>query len=113
MTPSTKRHLVTRSLTVTEMVCPECEEIITEGLGALSGVQEVKACFGDNQVTVTYDLFETHFGEVEHFLTEISYPPADGFIQRKKRDWIRYTEKNELDNLNHKAPCCSKPPTGA
>ena len=34
-------HLVTHSIKVTEMVCPECERIIAEALTVLDGVVNV------------------------------------------------------------------------
>ncbi|OSM04133.1 hypothetical protein MAIT1_03593 [Magnetofaba australis IT-1] len=95
------------------MVCPECENIIAEGLSALDGVSTVKAQWEKGLVEISYDLNQTRFEEVEALLSEIGYPPDDGFIARKKRDWTRFTEQNEVDNLKHVGHCCSKPPVGA
>ena len=38
------------------------------------------------RVVVTYGLHQTRIQEVEELLTEIDYPPDDGFMSRKKRD---------------------------
>ena len=106
-------HPVTRTLKVTEMVCRECGEIITDAILAMTGIQDVQPDWRKNKVTLTYDLRTVRIQEVEKLLTEIGYPPDPGFFHRKKRDWIHFTEKNEVDNLRHVAHCCSKPPVGA
>jgi copper chaperone CopZ len=103
-------HQVTRTLKVTEMVCTECDNIIAEALSALNGVTHVQSDWRNNTVTVTYDLFRVKVQDVEKMFYEIGYPPDSGFFQRKKRDWLHFTEKNELDNLKYVGHCCSKPP---
>lgn len=106
-------HQVTRTLKVTEMVCPECDAIIAEALSALGGVSRVEADWNRNRVTVAYDLHRVRLQEVEKLLAEIGYPPDPGLFQRKKREWLHFTEQNEADNLKHVGHCCSKPPVGA
>ncbi|MBF0590079.1 MAG: heavy-metal-associated domain-containing protein [Magnetococcales bacterium] len=113
MTTDHQPHPVTHTLKVMEMVCPECDEIIEDAVSILDGVSEVNGDWRNNSVTVTYDLQQVRIQEVEKLLTEIGYPLDGGFLQRKKRDWIHFTEQNEIDNLNHVAHCCSKPPAGA
>lgn len=113
MTTSDQTHNVTRTLQVEEMVCVECDEIITEALSMLGGVVKVESKWQKGLVTITYDLQKTRIQEVERLLTEIGYPPQNGYFARKKRDWIHFTEKNELDNLKHVGHCCSKPPVGS
>ena len=105
-------HPVTRTLKVTEMVCVECEKIIAEALPALGGVSHVQSDWQSGEVTVTYDLYRLRIQEVEKLLSEIGYPPDAVFFQRKKRDWLHFTEKNEYDSLKHVGHCCSKPPVG-
>ena len=106
-------HPVTHRLKVEEMVCVECEEIIADGLTALNGVINVDSEWRKGAVIVTYDLHNTRIQDVEKLLSDIGYPPDRGFLSRKKRDWIHFTEKNEVDNLKHVGHCCSKPPVGA
>lgn len=101
---------VTHHLKVTRMVCLECEEIIVEGLAALDGVISVVANWQKNIVRVTYDIHKVQMGSVEKLLTEIGFPPDLGFFQRKKRDWMRFTDQNRMDSLNHQGACCSKAP---
>ncbi len=113
MTTTHKAHPVTRTLKTTGMACDGCEEIITEGLEALTGTGSVTADWRKNRVTVTYDLTRVRFQEVEKLLADIGYPPDDGFIQRKKRQWLHFTEQNQVDHLKHVPHCCSKPPVRA
>ncbi|MBF0445097.1 MAG: cation transporter [Magnetococcales bacterium] len=113
MATTQEAYLVTRTLKVEEMVCVECEEIIAEALTMLSGVTAVDSNWEKGQVTASYDLHKTHIQELEKLLSDIGYPPSKGFLARKMRDWIHYTEKNEVDNLKHVGHCCSKPPAGA
>ncbi len=113
MTTTHDTHPVTRTLKVTEMVCPECNAIIADALKALDGVQAVNPDWRKNVVAVTYDLHKVRVQEVEKLLAEIGYPPDPDFLHRKKRDWLHFTEQNEADNLKHVGHCCSKPPVGA
>lgn len=95
------------------MVCPECERIIDEAMTMLSGVQNVTSNWEKNTVVAIYDLNLTRFHELTELLADIGYAPDNGFFQRTKRDWIHFTEKNEVDNMKHVGHCCSKPPVGA
>ncbi|MEG3637633.1 heavy-metal-associated domain-containing protein [Magnetococcus sp. PR-3] len=113
MSTAHKTHPVTRRIRVFDMVCPECEKIIAEGLLVLDGVIEVESDWDKGEVCVTYDLFQVHVQDIEKLLIEIGYPLQDTFWAQTKQAWIHYTEKNEIDNLHHKAHCCSKPPAGA
>ena len=106
-------HTVTHTIKVTEMVCPECETIINVALSALPGVQKITSNWQKNTVTVTYDLTQVQFQDVEELLRDIGYGPNNGFIHRSKRNWIRFTEQNAVDNLHHVGHCCSKPPVNA
>ncbi|MBF0384137.1 MAG: cation transporter [Magnetococcales bacterium] len=106
-------HLVTRILKVSEMVCVECEKIIGEALTMLDGVSKVSSNWKKGLVMASYDLQKTRIQEVEKLLSDIGYPPSNGFIARKKLDWLHFIEKNEVDNLKHVGHCCSKPPVGA
>lgn len=92
-------HLVTRSLKVTEMICPECDDIIMDALSVLDGVENVSTDWRLNSVTLTYDLHRIHLEEVESVLTEIGFPPDPHFFERHKREWFHFTEQNERENL--------------
>lgn len=106
-------HLVTHSIKVTEMVCPECERIIAEALTVLDGVVNVTSNWRRNTARVNYDLNLTRFQDLEELLNDIGYAPDTRFFHSVKRGWIRFTEQNEIDNMKHVAHCCSKPPVGA
>lgn len=105
-----EQQLVTRTLKVSEMVCPECDAIIVEALSAMNGVLQVKADWRTNQVHVTYDFPMVRIQDVEKILTEIGYPPDSGILHGWKRGWLHFTEQNAIDHLKHVAPCCNKPP---
>nr|CRH06114.1 conserved protein of unknown function, containing HMA, heavy metal-associated domain [Candidatus Magnetococcus massalia] len=107
-----QKHYVTRTLKIQEMVCPNCEAIVEDGVRALDGVKDVAAQWEKGQVRVIYDLLQLRLQAVEKLLQEIGYPPNEGYWQRKKRAWFHFTEKNERDNLTHVPHCCSKPPAG-
>lgn len=113
METSDRSHLVTRTLKITEMVCSGCDEIITDAVATLAGVQAVKPNWRKSLLSVTYDLQKVRIQEVEKILTEIGYPPDSGFFHRTKRGWLHFTERNERDNLKHVGHCCSKPPATA
>jgi copper chaperone CopZ len=106
-------YTVSRNLWVAEMLSSECEKNISEALGTLDGVSKVVANWQKGLITVCYDLHKTHIQDVEKLLSDIGYPLADGFWAGKKRAWVYYKEKNEINNLKHIGHCCSKPPTGA
>ena len=106
-------HPVTRTLTVSGMVCEGCARIVVEGVEGLTGAGSVAADWRRNRVTVTYDLKRVRIQEVEKLLADIGYPPAQGFFQRQRRRLLHFAEQNERDNLKHVGHCCSKPPPGA
>jgi copper chaperone CopZ len=113
MTTTHEPHLVWRKLNIQEMVCVECEEIIADALSMLDGVSRVTSNWKKGLVTVEYDLHKTKIKEVEKLLSDIGYPLANGFFANRKRDWVHFTEENEINNLKHTGHCCSKPPVGA
>jgi copper chaperone CopZ len=112
MATQKEMHLVTRTVKIENIVSIDCEDIIADALTILEGVTNVAVNRAKGNVTVTYDLQKTQIQEVEKLLIEISYPASMDFLARKTREWLHYTEKNELDNLKHVGHCCSKPPKG-
>ncbi len=106
-------HPVTRTLQVSGMVCPECEKILADALPLQGGVESVQADWRKGTVTVRYDLHRCRLQDLEQVLTEVGYPLDKGFLARQKRHWMRFKEQNEVDHMNLKPHCCSKPPPGA
>ncbi|MBF0341958.1 MAG: heavy-metal-associated domain-containing protein [Magnetococcales bacterium] len=101
---------VTHNLQLSGMVCAECAEIIAEGLAGLDGVGRVTTDWIRSRVTVTYDPRRVRIDALEKLLTEIGFPPAPGFFQRRKRDWIRFVDQNTVDGFAHRGACCNRPP---
>nr|VFK47194.1 MAG: Copper chaperone CopZ [Candidatus Kentron sp. TC] len=103
-------HPIQRTIQVSGMSREECEEAIRRNLGASSGIVEVDADRRAGRVKITYDLGATQLGTVEEKLTELGYPPDNGFWARGRRAWIYFTEQNRRDNLMRQGNCCGKPP---
>jgi copper chaperone CopZ len=108
-----KPYYVSRKLKVDEMVCIECEKIISDALSMLDGVKSVDSKWKNGLVIVVYDLHKANIQDVEKLLSDIGYQPDNNLLSRINRDWIRFIEKSERDNLTHVGHCCSKPPIGA
>lgn len=104
-----KQHPVTRTLKVTGLDAA-AEEVVVAGMSALPGMLSVAVERPEGRLTVIYDLYRLRLAAVEAGLEELGHPPDSSFLQRKKRDWMRYTEQNEYDNLKHEAHCCSQSP---
>lgn len=47
--------MTTKTLTVTGMHCPKCTARVEKAVGALDGVESVRASFEDDRVDVAYD----------------------------------------------------------
>ncbi len=63
---------------------------------------------GSDSLVLKYDLFETNLERIEAALTRLGIVPAAGLFERIKRGWIRFTEKNEYDNLmSLPTNCCA------
>jgi len=74
------------------------------------GVLEVTPDHEKGQLAVRYNLKLINMEKMENVLAEQGYAWPNSFWQRTKRNWLHYTEQNELDNANvPDAPCCSHP----
>lgn len=110
MTTLHEPHLVTRTLTVTEMICSECGDAIEDGLAALDGVVNVVTDWRYDSITLTYDLTRVRLQEVENLLTELGFPPDPTLFGQLRREWLHFIEQNELDHLNAPPPNFTEPP---
>lgn len=70
------------------------------------GVTEVRVCREKSEVFVEYDLLECRETDIEHWMVEEGFVLDDSLMERIKRDWIHYTEDNELDSMRARHSCC-------
>ena len=99
-----------RILKVSEIHCGNCENTIQEEISKLYGIIIVHPYRNDNSVEIEYDLLKINLKEIELKLAEIGYPVKKGFLNNLKTGFIKYSEKNEKDNLTVKpSTCCSNP----
>ncbi len=62
-------------------------------------------------ISMTYNLLEINARQIESALRDAGMQLSNSWWQRLKRNWIHYTEENELDNLTTAASaCCNRPP---
>ena len=84
-----------------------------EGLkAALSQLMSVRNLHIDaDRVSIDYNLLEISASQIEAALEQAGARMGSGWAARLKRNWIHYTEENELDNLAAgDTACCNKPP---
>jgi len=93
--------------------------VLTESpSGALSLPEVVRRMPGVNRadidgckLRVNYNLLEVRAEQIENVLSGLGLKLADSWLERLKRNWLHYTENNELDHLaSSGTPCCNRPP---
>ncbi|WP_171966482.1 hypothetical protein [Mariprofundus micogutta] len=83
--------------------------VVREELCKMMGVKEVNT--KGRQVMLTYDLFQCTAKQVEEGLRQAGVQLGEGWADKFKRGWMRYTEENELDNLlEQPKACCNRSP---
>jgi|SRR3972149_5128973 len=70
-----------------------------EKLKKVNGVTGVKIDAGNKDVFVEYDLMHCCEEAIEHWMKNAGFTLDESFLERVKRGWIHYTEKNERDAL--------------
>ena len=89
---------------------PDAEALRTVLL-RMMGVKEVE--ISGMKLAVTYDLLEATAAQIEGAIEQAGAGLGQGWAERLKRSWARYTEETELENLAAgDAPCCNRPPHG-
>ena len=77
----------------------------------LAGIPGVAGATADGRrLRVSYDLNLLGFDDIIGLLSAAGLAPAGGLIERTKRRWIRFTERNLLDQSKIVHRCCSDPP---
>jgi len=75
-------------------------------LGRVHGVSTVEIDAAKRDVFVEYDLRKCCEEAIEHRLVSLGFTLEDGFMERLKRGYIHYTEKNEMDSLEAEPGSC-------
>ncbi len=88
---------ITKTLIVTNMSCVNCENIIERALSSRAGIEEVRASYGEGQVTVTFDGNIISIGEVEEILE------AEGYHVTAKENFQPSKTKEKKDYSGSKA----------
>ena len=103
----------TRTFPVRGMRCDGCEKTVADRLLGMNGIEAVEADHRRGRVRVTYRLRDTRMERVAEELASLGYPLTEGWLDRLRYAWGRFTEQNAVDNLKHVPHCCNKPPSGA
>ncbi len=83
---------------------------IKEFLMRKAGIIEVDVDLLKGTVRIEYDLLKINFETIEQLIKELGFSFSQKVKEKFKRGMAKFTEQNELDNLNT-APssCCSDP----
>ena len=74
------------------------------------GVIDASLDTAQQKLKFTYDLEKINLKMIEQTLGHQGYTLSSSLLSRLKRNWLHYTEENELENYNAPAqPCCSHP----
>jgi len=85
------------------------EACLEGAIEQLLGVQHVH--IQKRRVSIDYNLLEVRAEQIENVLSGLGLKLADSWLERLKRNWLHYTENNELDHLaSSGTPCCNRPP---
>ncbi len=85
---------------------------IKESLMKITGMISVDADVQKNVLKLEYDLRKIKFEVIEKSIKELGLKLSQKFFQRCKRGMAKFTEQNELDNLNAPLSSCCDDPKG-
>jgi copper chaperone CopZ len=85
---------------------------IEEGLMKITGMISVDVNVQKKALRLNYDLRKTKFEVIEKSIKELGLNLSQKFFQRLKRGMAKFTEQNELDNLNAPLSSCCDDPKG-
>ncbi len=85
---------------------------IEENLMKIAGMISVEVDVRKNALRLKYDLRKTKFELIENPIKELGLKLSQKFFQRFKRGMAKFTEQNELDNLNAPLSSCCNDPKG-
>jgi len=83
---------------------------IKEYLSKKAGIIAIDVQSQKRFVIVKYDLRKINFETIEKSIEELGFSLSQKITERLKRGMARFTEQNELDNLNSvPSSCCEDP----
>lgn len=85
---------------------------IEERLMRITGMISVGVDVRKNVLRLEYDLRKTKFEVIERSIKELGLKLSQKFFQRLKTGMAKFTEQNELDNLNAPLSSCCDDPKG-
>lgn len=86
-----------RRMTLSASLTREQTRKMAAALRSMMGVEKV-TCSG-NAVEITYDLLQATAGQLERKIAELGARLEEGAAEKLKRDFVRYVEDCELDDL--------------
>lgn len=85
---------------------------IEKSLMRINGMISVGLDLPKNVLRLEYDLRKIKFEVIEKSIKELGLKLSQKFLQRCKRGMAKFTEQNELDNLNAPMSSCCDDPKG-
>jgi hypothetical protein len=99
-----------RKIAIEGIKDPEGMNRIKEYLSMKTGVIAVDTEAPKGFVRVEYDLRQINFKTIEKSIIELGFGLSQKVSERFKRGMAKFTEQNELDNLNATpSSCCEDP----
>lgn len=90
----------------------EIQNKIKEHLIKKVGILSVDADAQKGLVRVKYDLRQINFETIEKSIIELGFGLSQKLSEKFKRGMAKFTEQNELDNLNAPVSSCCEDPKG-
>ena len=85
---------------------------VEESLMKINGMISIDSDVQKNVLRLKYDLSKTKFEVIEKSIKELGLKLSKKFFRRLKRGLAKFTEQNELDNLNAPLSSCCDDPKG-
>lgn len=83
---------------------------LRDALSETNGIFGVQIHTAGSSIAVEYDLLKVTFEEIEKFLLDSGISLSTRFLDRLKRGWAKFAERNELDSYSAKlTSCCHDP----
>lgn len=86
--------------------------VVKEGLMKKEGIISVDVDGQKNMVSLEYYLRVIKFEAIEKYIKDLGFSLSRKLIERFKRGMAKFTEQNELDNLNAPVSSCCEDPKG-
>jgi hypothetical protein len=87
---------------------------VRDALSKKNGIFGVQIHTEGSSIAVEYELGKVNFEEIEKLLLDSGISLSMGFLDRLKRGWTKFAERNELDSYAAKpTSCCHDPKIGS